>query len=52
MGLFLPSSHYCRTPLIKREHKAWVCPKCSAVYKCKLIKGRLNWLQTFNGRKM
>lgn len=52
MGLFAPSSHYCNTPLIKREHKAWVCKKCGAVFKCKLVKGRLAWLQTFDGRKL
>lgn len=47
---FNKGAHYCRTPIIKREHKAWVCPKCSAVFKCKLVRGRLVWLMTFDGR--
>lgn len=43
-------SHYCNTPWRKREHKAWVC-SCGAVFKCKLVRGRLVWLQTMDGRK-
>ena len=50
---FKRGSHYCRTPVFsKREHKAWVCPKCNAVFKCKMVKDRLVWLMTSDGRKL
>lgn len=46
---FLQGAHFCRTPLIKRAGKVWVC-KCGAVYTCKEVKGRLAWLLTKDGR--
>jgi uncharacterized Zn finger protein (UPF0148 family) len=48
---FKMGAHYCRTPLRKKAGKVWVCPKCGAVYTCKEIKGRLNWLMTRDGGK-
>jgi ribosomal protein L37AE/L43A len=49
---FKKSSHYCSTPVFaKRAGKVWSCRKCGAVYTCKLVKGRLTWLMTRDGRK-
>lgn len=53
MAKFQRGSHYCKTPispLKKREGKAWVCGQCGSVFKCKLVKGRLVWLMTFDRR--
>jgi ribosomal protein L24E len=47
---FKQGTHFCRTPLRKREGKVYVCRDCGAVYTCKLIKGRLSWLLTKDGR--
>jgi hypothetical protein len=47
----LPSGHYCRTPVFgKYEGRVWSC-NCGAIFKCKLVRGRLVWLQTRDGRK-
>jgi hypothetical protein len=49
---FSKGAHFCRTPVFaKTAGKKWICPKCGAVYTCKEIKGRLNWLMTRDGRK-
>lgn len=47
---FEQGAHFCKTPIFgKREGRVWVC-KCGNRYTCKLIKGRLNWLLTGDGR--
>lgn len=49
---FEKSSHYCNFWwVVKKAGKVYVCRQCGAVYTCKLIKGRLSWIQTRSGRR-
>lgn len=48
---FKKGSHFCNNSwVIKKAGKTWVCRRCGAVYRCKLVKGRLTWLLTRDGR--
>lgn len=50
---FSKSSHYCNFWWVsKKAGKTYLCKRCGAVYTCKLIKGRLAWIQTRDGRKL
>lgn len=49
---FQKGTHFCFTPFLKTEGKTWRCRKCGAVYTCKMVRGRLTWLMTRDGRQL